>query len=45
MNNNMTTERALRGVFATASFIDVGEKARADNVENDEEYLFAHSTT
>lgn len=28
MNHNMTTERALRDVFATASYIDIGEKAR-----------------
>lgn len=29
MNNNLTTERALRAVFNTASYIDVGEKARS----------------
>lgn len=28
MNNNQNTERGLRGVFSTASYIDVGEKAR-----------------
>ena len=32
MNNNSTTERAVRGVFNTTSYIDIGEKVSRGNL-------------